>query len=58
MATSHQPRQKVHKMEITITVHTAFGSSTTSYTAAQIDLALQEIKDRTENNQMFTVTGK
>jgi len=45
-------------MEITITAHTANGDVTTSYSVAQIDLALQEIKTRTENNQMFTVTGK
>ena len=44
-------------MEIKVTIHTANGDVTTSYTAAQIDLALQEIKERTENNQMFTVTG-
>jgi hypothetical protein len=44
-------------MEIKITVHTASGDVTTSYTAAQIELALAEIKQRVEDKQMFTVKG-
>lgn len=44
-------------MEITIIVHAAWGDVVTSYTAAQIDLALAEIKQRVQSQQMFTIKG-